>query len=201
MERIVNEGKSSVLLELLKRSGDACEHDNERKDCSGCEEVKERNVEISDMLSWIQCSKEDTHIITVPDGCCNESEFYDLSLCGFESITELRVGDDCFMYVKKVVISGLKRLERVWIGGRSFTKENKNKWLHERDGQFHLTDCPSLKELIISGVLSFSDYSVCEIANNPSLEHIQIGSLKWSHKCCSFYSASLELKGRSVDDK
>ena len=160
-----------------------------------------RKATVTNMDEWNAIEQSIVHSITVPSFCCNESEFCILDLREFHDLRELKVGCFCFMYVKQLTISGLKRLKSIKIDGWSFTKENKNKWLHERDGQFHLTDCPSLKELIISGVHSFSDYSVCKIANNPSLEHIQIGSLEWSHKCCSFYSASLELKGRSADDK
>ena len=45
------------------------------------------------------------------------------------------------------------------------------------------------------GCYSFSDYSVCEIENVPSLEVIEMGELnKWS---ANFHYASLELKSDS----
>ena len=42
---------------------------------------------------------------------------------------------------------------------------------------------------------SFSDYSVCEIENVPSLEVIEMGEL--NKKSCNFFTASLELKSDS----
>ncbi len=51
-----------------------------------------------------------------------------------------------------------------------------------------------MRELRI-GCYSFSDYSVCEIENAPSLEVIRIGDLSYSS--CSFPYASLELKSDS----
>ena len=150
---------------------------------------------ITNMDEWNAIEQSIVQSITVPASCCNESEFCILDLSEFKHLREFKVGDECFMYVKKVVISGLKRLESIQIGGKCFTKE-KTKWVCERDGQFHVKDCPSLKELIISGVRSFSDYSVCEIENTPSLTVIIMGVL--NEKCCCFHSASLELKGMAA---
>ena len=54
-----------------------------------------------------------------------------------------------------------------------------------------MKNCSQLKELKM-GRYSFSDYSVCEIENVPSLEVIEMGELnQWSG---NFYNASLELK-------
>ena len=62
------------------------------------------------------------------------------------------------------------------------------------NAHFYLKNCPGLRELKI-GPHSFSDYSVCEIENVPSLEVIEMGELnEWS---CNFYCASLELKSDS----
>ena len=57
-----------------------------------------------------------------------------------------------------------------------------------------MKDCERVKELKI-GRYSFSDYSVCEIENLPSLEVIRIGDLNYDSGC--FPYASLELKSDS----
>ena len=56
--------------------------------------------------------------------------------------------------------------------------------------RFYLKNCKRLRDLYI-GCYSFSDYSVCEIENMPSLEMIGMGN---DEECQSFYHASLKLK-------
>ena len=98
---------------------------------------------------------------------------------------ELKVGDDCFEYVDEVKLIDLSKLERVVIGRNCFTKK-KYYWGNDPNRHFYLKDCERLRELKI-GCCSFSDYTVCEIENVPSLEVIEM-----NHNC--FYYASLELK-------
>ena len=59
------------------------------------------------------------------------------------------------------------------------------------DRCFYLKNCKNVKELKM-GCYSFSDYSVCEIENVPSLEVIEMGKL--NKDSCNFLFASLELK-------
>ena len=129
--------------------------------------------------------------LRVSNGCCNEEGLKELDLRGFVNLRELRVGIKCFEYVKKVNICGLKELERMIVGSRSFTKQ-KDKWLNEKDGRFYLKNCPKLRELRITGIRSFSDYSVIEIENVDALEVIEIGGM--NERSCTFAHASLELK-------
>ena len=88
----------------------------------------------------------------------------------------------------------LKCLERITIGKNSFTKKKKT-WPKEvnSDRQFFLKGCPAMKNLRIDDY-SFSDYSVCEMEQLPSLEDIEMGDLVPEHSCFCFYFASLELK-------
>ena len=57
-----------------------------------------------------------------------------------------------------------------------------------------MKNCERLRELKI-GHYSFSDYSVCEIENLPSLEVIEIGEMDYEGD--NFRYASLELKSDS----
>ena len=67
----------------------------------------------------------------------------------------------------------------------------KNDWGNDPNRHFYLKNCERVRELKMSRY-SFSDYSVCEIENVPSLEVIEMGELnQWSG---NFYNASLELK-------
>ena len=102
------------------------------------------------------------------------------------------MGDCCFRETEELKLIGLNGLERVVIGKYCFTKLPYN----TDDGMdpnrhFYLKDCEKLRELKI-GCYSFSDYSVCEIENVPSLEVIEMGKL--NDDGCNFYHASLELK-------
>ena len=79
------------------------------------------------------------------------------------------------------------------IGKNSFTKK-KNDCGNDPTPHFYLKNCERLRELKM-GRYSFSDYSVCEIENVPSLEVIEMGEL--NERSYNFNYASLELKSDS----
>ena len=128
--------------------------------------------------------------LIVGNNSCNGREWSALDLSLMSSLRLLEVGDECFENVKEVKLIGLNELERVEIGKNSFTK-CKNDCGYDPDRHFYLKDCERLRELKI-GRYSFSDYSVCEIENVPSLEVIEVGEL--NEDSSNFYYASLELK-------
>ena len=128
--------------------------------------------------------------MVVPSNRCNSEKINTLDLSLFPQLKSIEIGDDCFMYVNKVKLIGLNRLESVVIGMNSFTKE-KDSYGNDPTRHFYLKNCERVRELKM-GRYSFSDYSVCEIENVPSLEVIEMGDLnEWS---ANFEYASLELK-------
>ena len=132
--------------------------------------------------------------LVVENSSCNGSEWTALDLSFIPSLRLLEVGDECFEYVNEVKLIGLNQLERVVIGMNCFTKK-KNSSGNDPDRHFSLKNCERLREWEI-GRYSFSDYSVCEIENVPSLEVIEMGEL--SEKSRNFFNASkLELKSES----
>ena len=132
--------------------------------------------------------------LIVENNSCNGPEWTALDLSFIPSLRLLEVGDECFKYVNEVKLIGLSKLERVVIGKNCFTKK-KNDWpSYDSNHHFYLKNCESVRELKI-GRYSFSDYSVCEIENVPSLEVIEMGEL--NEKSLNFYYASLELKSDS----
>ena len=143
-------------------------------------------VEVLDLRVWerVDCSVSE---MVIPSYCCNQGGVNEVDLCRFVSLKLFEVGDECFEYVDEVKLIGLNRLERVVIGKWCFTKHRGN----DPDGHFYLKNCERVRELKI-GRDSFSDYSVCEIENVPSLEVIEIGEL--NGYCDNFHHASLELK-------
>ena len=129
-------------------------------------------------------------VIVVASNCCNDRELSVLDLSRFVNLRKMKVGDKCFERVKEVKLIGLNQLERVVIGKNSFTKK-KDSYGWDSSRYFYLKNCERVRELKI-GRYSFSDYTVCEIENVPSLEVIEMGEL--NELSFNFSHASLELK-------
>ena len=132
-------------------------------------------------------------VIVIASNCCNERELSVLDMSRFMNLRELKVGDECFENVNEVKLMGLNRLESMVIGKNSFTKK-KNSCGNNPNRHFYLKNCWRLREVKM-GRYSFSDYSVCEIENVPSLEVIEMGELYLGS--CNFCHASLLLKSDS----
>ena len=200
--KMKNAGKleeNEVLREVKKRREVKKEREKEEKRREE-EEKRKEDMQIAKNVLTVtnkgEFSNANCHrvgVMVVSDHCCNESGFVELNFTEFVNLRELNVGDECFENVNKVKLIGMGQLERVVIGVNSFTK--KNGWLsYDPNRHFYLKNCERLRELKI-GCSSFSDYSVCEIENVPSLEVIEIGELnEWSYNFCY---ASLELKSSS----
>ena len=128
--------------------------------------------------------------LVIPSNCCNEVEWTVFDVSELKRLKCIEIGDECFENVDEVKLIGLNQLERVVVGKNSFTKK-KNSAGNDPNRHFYLKNCERLRELKI-GCSSFSDYSVCEIENVPSLEVIEMGEL--NEYSSNFFFASLELK-------
>ena len=148
------------------------------------------NVHSVDELTSMNRSVE---VMIVDNNAYYEKCYRVLDLSFFSNLKVFEVGDYSFTYVKEVKLIGLNRLESVVIGNNSFTK-NKDSDGNDSSRHFYLKNCARLRELKM-GRYSFSDYSVCEIENVPSLEVIEMGEL--DEDSYNFYYASLELKSDS----
>ena len=129
--------------------------------------------------------------IVIADHACNSPSFTTMDLTPFVNLRTIGVGDYACTHVEEVKMIGMKCLETVVIGEKSCSQWNHH-WEKNPNRHFHLKDCERLREVNI-GCESFSDYSVCEMENLPSLEVIQIGNK--NEDSWNFYYASLELKG------
>ena len=155
--------------------------------------VEDLRVEIHNWNEWENVNKSVTQLV-IPSNCCNEAEWSVFDVSGLKWLKSIEIGDECFENVNEVKLIGLNELERVVIGKNSFTKE-KNNYGNDPNRHFYLKNCERLRELKI-GRDSFSDYSVCEIENLPSLEVIEMREMnEWSRNFCY---ASLELKSDSL---
>ena len=130
-------------------------------------------------------------VMIVDNNAYNEKCFTALDLSSISNLKVFEVGDYSFSFVEEVKLIGLKQLERVVIGMNCFTKE-KYSWGYDPNRHFYLKNCERLRELKM-GRYSFSDYSVCEIENVPSLEVIEMGVLN-EESGNFFYASKLELK-------
>ena len=133
-------------------------------------------------------------VMIVDNNACNDKDYQLLDLSSVCNLKVFEVGDYSFAFVEEVKLIGLNRLERVVIGKKCVTKHKDCYHGDDPDGHFYLKNCERLRELKI-GCYSFSDYSVCEIDNLPSLEVIEIGELYGISS--NFKYASLELKSDS----
>ena len=133
------------------------------------------------------------HVKSINVEKCKDYRKEVLDLSRFTELSELKIGNECFMYVNELKLIGLSELESVEIGDKCFTKYYSKIWerVPDPNRHFYLKNCPKLKSLKM-GCYSFSDYSVIEIENVDALEVIEMGDLNdWS---CNFFYASLELK-------
>ena len=196
--RIENGGKLESIRELKelvekkRKEEERKRREEERRKEEEERERKEREREAEEAEKIMTIHKLEEYIvdgrvgvIVLGDGCCNDKTFDKLDLRGFVDLRELKVGNECFMYVDEVKLIGLSELESVEIGMNSFTKK-KNWYGNDSNRHFYLKNCPKLKSLKI-GDYSFSDYSVIEIENVDALEVIEMGG-------SNFYWGSLELK-------
>ena len=151
--------------------------------------VKELRVEIHNWNEWENVNEEVTELV-IPSNCCNEAEWSVLDVSGLKWLKSIVIGDECFENVNEVKLMGMRILESVVIGQNCFTKK-KNSNGNDPNRHFYLKSCRRIRELKM-GRYSFSDYSVCEIENVPSLEVIEMGEL--NEESCCFRYASLELK-------
>ena len=126
--------------------------------------------------------------LTISSNKCNEESVTVLDLSKYPKLKSVTIGDESFMYVNEVIITGLNELESVVIGNNSFTMM-KNSFGNNSTRAFLLSNCPKMKSLKI-GDYSFSDYSAFLTQGIPSAETIQIGDF-------SFISASFGLRSES----
>ncbi|KAK8818463.1 hypothetical protein WA556_006282 [Blastocystis sp. ATCC 50177/Nand II] len=146
------------------------------------------NIHSVDELGAMSQSVE---VMIVDNNACNDKCFKALDLLSLTNLKVFEVGDYSFAFVEEVKLIGLNHLERVVIGEKCFTKHKDCYHDSDLNRHFYLKDCERLRELKI-GNDSFSDYSVCEIENNVSLEVIEMGEMNESGGY--FCQASLNLK-------
>ena len=151
---------------------------------------------VFERVEYVECWSNETvwndiESLVIPSNMCNDENVTALDLSKYPKLKNVTIGNDSFMYVGNVTITGLKKLVSVVIGNYSFTTQR----YYSNSGpnrHFYLKNCPKLRELRI-GRHSFDYYTVCEIENTKALEVIEMGDVDRDSKNF-YYASTLELK-------
>ena len=157
MERIVRDGKSSLLYELADRIGNVVKEEE-----SGSGVVSENVVAMTrigeefdeaglknNAHTLIVKNDEDLggmdvaiEVIRVMNGVCNDPDVEGWNLTDCSSrLRELVLGNDCLQYVKKLKLVGFGNLERVEMGTGCYSESES--------GLFEVSGCERLRSVVI----------------------------------------------------
>ena len=127
--------------------------------------------------------------LSIGNGSFGNSTSFHLS--NLDLLQSLNIENDCFAYIPRFEIDGLKSLKSLIIGSNSFTG-TKNGFGNDIDKSFHILNCESLESIQIDKY-SFSDFGgEFELSNLPQLQSIQIGNL--NSNSYNFYSSSFIIQ-------
>ena len=153
MERIRNAGKSSLIAELADRVGEGRS--------VAVDNPAEVNMVPDTVIGFASATKpgnttgrvivkndddfllldESVEVIEVKKGVCNDEDFEEWEMNEYVRLRELIVGDECFQFVKDLMIVGLNALEKVEIGKQCFCKAS--------GGVFEMRNCEKVKSVKI----------------------------------------------------
>ena len=180
-ERIVRNGKSSLLYELADRIGNVVKEEE-----SGSGVVSENVVAMtrigqefdeaglkSNAHTLIVKKDEDlvgldagNEVIRVMNGVCNDPDIEEWSLNDCSSrLRELVLGDDCLQYVSELKLVGFASLEKVEMGMRCCCESD--------GGLFEVSGCKRLRSVKVGDgcCVDWSEF----VMKNCGVEEVSIG--------------------------
>ena len=184
MERIVRDGKSSLLLQLADRIGNVVK---EEERGSGVvsenvvamtrigQEINEAGLK-NNAHTLIVKNDEDLggmdvaiEVIRVMNGVCNDPDIegWNLSDCS-SRLRELVLGNDCLQYVKKMKLVGFASLEKAEFGMRCLCKSE--------GGEFEVSECKRLKSVKMGD-------GCCEDWNSFTLKNCGVAEVSIGDGC------------------
>ena len=184
MERIVRDGKSSLLLQLADRIGNVVK---EEERGSGVvsenvvamtrigQEINEAGLK-NNVHTLIVKNDEDLggmdvaiEVIRVMNGVCNDPdvEGWNLNDCS-SRLRELVLGNDCLQYVKKMKLVGFASLEKAEFGMRCLCKSE--------GGEFEVSECKRLKSVKMGD-------GCCEDWNSFALKNCGVAEVSIGDGC------------------
>ena len=115
--------------------------------------------------------------LVIPSDYFNGNGISSFILSNNGNLRRIGIGNNTFRRVREFELNGLKELESVVIGQKSFTYAKTDSAVSSSkrtDGSYRILNCPKLTSIQI-GDYSFSDYHSIDLHNLPSLESIDIG--------------------------
>lgn len=122
----------------------------------------------------------------IGDNCSSELESKAMDFGIIPLLQVIEIGDNSFLHVTGMKLTGMNHLERVVIGSNCFR-------YGDSENEFCLKDCPRVKKLKM-GTNAFSSSCSCRIENTPSLECIEIGTAFGKKADGCFRKGSFVLK-------
>ena len=181
IERIINQGNSSILYELAKRVGN---NQPIREKVSSStpsmnviemtmigKEENRRALQIQDDDDMLNADAE-TEVIEVEKGACNDVGIDVWNVNMYSALQELIIGNECIRYVKELVLSSLTHLRLVRIGCNSLSASS--------GGRFEVCGCNALSSLII-GDNSCEKWRCFVIKNCETVNEVCIGDNCFVH--------------------
>ena len=136
----------------------------------------------------------------------NELNMIELNLNRFVNLESIEVGNNCFGSIETFQIEGLNRLQRLKIGGNSFTQVKSIDILKDfsssiskcrnESKSFHILNCELLKVIEIGQYSLFDFGGEFELRNLDNLESIKIGRIRY--RSMNFYWSSFIIRGKNV---
>ena len=176
MDRIVKNGNSSLLLQLVERVGNAApsKATTDSMNVMAMTMLDKPLGEGMKMKARVVIEKRadlvegdgSTEGIEVRSGACNDPSVVKWRLDAYSGLKELVVGDDCLQYVRELVLSGFGRLERVAIGMRCFSSSF--------DGEMEVSGCEKLRSVVV-GDGCCERWSSFVMRHCDSLQEVGIG--------------------------
>ena len=152
MDRICNDGRSTILLELTQKLNQepapVSPVVNPAQPQSTVNLVNESMINAPRSLNMFVVKEDENifdlneavEVVEVNSGSCNHP---DIMLCNWDEcvkLKELRIGDGCLQNVLAFELKSMKQLERVQIGSSCFTKTK---------GRMEVSGCMKLKSVKI----------------------------------------------------
>ena len=91
----------------------------------------------------INLINNETEEITMKNGICNDESVVEWSFCKYWQLREVVIGNECFPFVKDLIVEKMHHLEKLEIGQNCFCKVS--------GGAFVIRDCEELRSVIING--------------------------------------------------
>ena len=130
------------------------------------------------------------------DKDCNSAYLTSFDVSAMKYLSSITVGNENLYYTNTFIVHGLFKLEKIAVGGNSFTKSKKGHGCN-RSRSVSIKNCEKLQEINISEY-SFSDYGGgFELQDLPSLKYLIIGGVQKTSGC--FYCSSFQIRGKELD--